>query len=361
MNFLVCDLSLIDNPTLISDRFVSYEDGDYEKHWNNYPNEHALNSWHGYAAAMKGRFVSAPLDNWVDHIKWADFILFTVTYNCKMALQTIEQVKKMGKKMILAFHENGDRMFSLIKQNLQWALDFRDCANKCDFLLSYPNTTTCEVMYKGMGVTTPIVRIVSPYWTEKMKDFAYEKKSGCFIGPLKKDQELERRNWFLNVTCAIGEFGKSYYRNRITTINASSQPNEEVSRILNKLIPEDKKELHINVIGKLGWYDFLKELSTYEVTINLDSSDTNGQVDIDSLFVGTPLINPLGYYFTDHGKMWEKFKSSNDYKIYENLNLCRAFMDKLFSYDKCRYDINALWSVATSTTQVVPTYKYVLP
>ena len=155
-----------------ADSFQSYENPEKDNYnWDS--KIHPPISWHSYAACMNGRFICAsPKNKFGDHIKWADCILFTVNYNPKIALDVVLAAKKLGKKVIGAYHENFD-FFQYTAKNLQWVNDFKNFANACDAFLLYPHKSMCETMFRGIGITTELIYIMQPYHTDMRKDFLF--------------------------------------------------------------------------------------------------------------------------------------------------------------------------------------------
>ncbi|MDB5119781.1 MAG: hypothetical protein JWN56_999 [Sphingobacteriales bacterium] len=319
MNFLVCDLSLVDRPKAIgpNDRFISYEDPDCDANWDSHI--HAPISWHSYAAATSGRIVCAPKDNWTDHIKWSDTVLALWHYNPKIAMQAIREMKKLGKKVIGAFHENGDT-FQWLARDVNWLVDFKNCANACDAMLTYPRNKIYKNIYPAMGIKSELLYIPQPYFTNKRSEYIMNPsaRKGIYVGPKRKDMESERerRNWIYNITMATDLIGKEFgfikeVFNKITTVNTSSFSNEQLTVQLNKLFIG----CNIEVISPLNYHAYLKMIASHQVTINLDSSDTQGQIDADSMFVDVPLYQPVDLDFrTDFGDLYHEMQNSSNEK-----------------------------------------------
>lgn len=313
MNFLVCDLSRIDRPQVMgkNDRFISYEDPGCDANWDS--EIHPPISWHSYAAAMNGRIVCAPADNWQEHVKWADAVLALWDFNPKVAMQAIQDMKRLGKKVIGAFHENGDT-FQLHAKDLDWLRNFKNCANACDAVLTYPRDKVYRSIYTAMGITRPLLYIPQPYYSKKSPGYIIprQERSGIFIAPRRKHKEIERRNWIYNIILATELIGKEHnaagiIANRITTINDSQTSNEVMAGQLKAIFGG----YNIEVIPKLGYHSYLKMIASHQVTINLDGSDTQGQVDADSLFVDVPLYQPPGFDFrTDFGDIYHDLLSN---------------------------------------------------
>lgn len=313
MNFLVCDLSAIARPKLIiaNDRLMSYEDVNCDANWNS--PIHAPISWHSYAAAMNGRIVSAPKDNWREQIEWADTVLALWNYDPGIAMQVIQDMKRQGKLVIGAFHENGDTL-QMHAKNLSWLTDFKNCCNVCDAILTYPRHHVYQHFYRAIDIKTEFLSLPQPYHTPKRKDYIIpaENRRGIFIGPRKKDREIERRNWIYNIVMAKALIGKPFGNypeifNRITTINDTIFPNEDLKTELEVLL----EDCHIEVLNPLKYDNYLKTIATHQVTINMDASDTQGQVDADSMFVGVPLYQPPGLDFrTDFGDIYHSYIQS---------------------------------------------------
>ncbi len=313
MNFLVCDLSLIDRPQLIgkNDRLMSYEDPGCDANWDS--EIHAPISWHGYAAAMNGRIVCAPADNWKEHVKWADTVLALWNFNPKVAMQAIQDMKRLGKRVIGAFHENGDT-FQWHARDLDWLLNFKNCANACDAIFTYPRDRVYRNIYTSMGITCQLLYIPQPYYTKKSSGYIIpkHKRRGIFIAPRRKLTEIERRNWIYNIIISTKLIGKKYntagpIANRITTINDSQVPNEILANQLKAVF----NGYNIEVIQPLEYHSYLKMIAGHQVTINLDASDTQGQTDADSLFVDVPLYQPPGLDFrTDFGDIYHDLFSN---------------------------------------------------
>lgn len=346
MNFLVCDLSLIDRTNYKSkaDERVLYDDAKHDMHWNN-PDAHAPISWHSYAACMSpnGRFICAPDDKLGEWIKWSDCILALWNYNPKAAQDVIVKMKKLGKKVIGAFHENGDT-FQFHARNIQWLVDFKNCANACDAVLTYPRDIVYEELFENIGIEkSKLLYVPQPYYIEKQNDFIVpiENRRGIFVAPLKKDQEIERRNWIYNVVYASSEIRKSEGNilNRVTTINVSTQySNEELRRLLQELIGND---IEINVVGQQKYHDYLRLIAGHQYTINLDSSDTQGQVDADSMFVKVPLLqNKNVLYRTDFGDLYAETNCVFEYDFKEqyqaNVEACEKVMNRYSKFDVVR-------------------------
>ncbi|RVU00431.1 hypothetical protein EOD41_13215 [Mucilaginibacter limnophilus] len=307
MNFLVCDLSAVANPELITanDRLMSYEDVNGDANWNS--SVHAPISWHSYAAAMNGRIVSVPKDNWREQIAWADTVLALWNYDPGIAMQIIQDIKKQGKLVIGAFHENGDTL-QMHARNVSWLIDFKNCANACDAILTYPRHKIYQHFYRTLSITTEFLEWPQPYYTLKRKDYiiASELRQGIFIGPRKKNHEIERRNWIYNIAMAKDLIGKPFglypeIFNKITTINDTDFSNESLKAELETLLDG----CYVEVIKPLKYDDYLRTIATHQITINMDASDTQGQVDADSMFVGVPLYQPSGFDFrTDFGDLY---------------------------------------------------------
>lgn len=304
MNFLVLDTSLISMQHAISDRFISYEDG-WQNHWGKL-DEHPPNSWHSFAAAMSGRFVSAPLDNWMDHVRWADTILLTWTYSPAESLKVLRLCKKMGKKVIVAFHENGSTVNLLVK-NLDWLVDSKKLYLEADYISHYPHK---YISFLGEKETkySQILRIFNTYPDELFvnvhKDDIYlydygeeereqkDKMSNVkkiLIGIQYKDNEHENRNFLGNLVEA-----SAFNECDITIINSSSIiSNETMQSKMREWFGRD----NINVISKTkNWYDFLKLIDEHDGVINNDTSFTQGQVTSDAIFRGKRVLD----YSTAH-------------------------------------------------------------
>jgi hypothetical protein len=307
MKFLVCDLSAVARPKLIiaEDRFMSYEDANCDANWNS--PIHAPVSWHSYAAAMNGRIVSVPKDDWREQIEWADIVLALWNYDPGIAMQIIQDMKRQGKLVIGAFHENGDTL-QMHAKNVGWLTDFKNCANACDAVLTYPRHNVYQHLYRALGITAEFLSLPQPYYTAKRKNYilAPEHRRGVFVGPRKKDREIERRNWIYNIVMAKDLIGKPFGSypeifNRITTINDTIFSNEVLKAELEALLDD----CYVEVIKPLRYDAYLKTIATHQVTLNMDASDTQGQVDADSMFVGVPLYQPPGLDFrTDFGDIY---------------------------------------------------------
>ena len=286
MNFLVLETSLIDRPNLISDRFISYEDG-WENHWGKL-DEHPPISWHSFASGMSGRFVSAPLDNWTEHIKWADMILLTWTYNPQESLKILRFCKKQGKKVIIAFHENGG-MINLLSKNLDWLIGVKSLYEETDYISHYPHKDVNFVFSDSYQHKR--VKIYNSYPDEKWKYF--EDGEGALVGIQIKDNEIEDRNFMGNISLA---YHYSLNPGGVTFINSSSQSNENIKVKLENLF--DSRSI-INVVSKTkNWYEFLELIDKHKYVINNDWCHTQGQVTSDAMFMGK-IVNDS---YTEHSK-----------------------------------------------------------
>ena len=116
------------------------------------------------------------------------------------------------------------------------------------------------------------------------------------------------------------------------TINESAVTNEELKKQLKILF----KGYRIEVISPLSYDAYLRMLATHQVTINLDSSDTQGQVDADSLFVGVPLYQPLDFdYRTDFGDLYHEIITSGA----DSRNTIKKIMTQISTFDKVKETI----------------------
>ena len=326
MNFLVCDTSLIQLSHLITDEYISYEDGNF---WNK---SHAPISWHSYAAAMNGRFISTPHEKLKECVEWADTIMVGINYHPKASQKIIESMIKQGKIVIGFFHENGDA-FQHNAKNLQWVKEFRDCANQADFFLTYPMNDVFRGIYENLGIQKEkLVYIPQPYDLSRAHEFMTpeSERKGVFIGPRKKDDELEKRNWILNIIRAAGTINSRYYdiEPLISLINSSSIPNETLKKDLQDLYPY----IIFDVYSPLPYEELLRLIGKHQFYINDDGSTTQGQIDADSLFVG---IRPLDVsnqkFFTDFGKLYE-----------DGIQWPEDFMKKHCSFEVCKDRIENL-------------------
>lgn len=348
MKFLVCDLSLIDKSHLITDKYISYEDGDYK--WNA---SHAPISWHSYAAAMHGRFVSAPNDNWTEHVKWADVILFTFTYNCKLAKDIIQLAKQKGKIVLGAFHENGDLFQKLAKENIEWLLEFKECINVCDYIL-IQSEHALRPCYLSLGIEPHrLVNIPQPYDIEYYKKFhkTDDEKKGVFIGSRLKVDEFEKRNTILSLLHAI-DYVKTNndIKKSITfqlTVADGASKLESYKSTLQKIAPD----IEFNLFGLVSYPELLEKISLCECTINLDAADTQGQIDYDSMLVGTPIEivpNLESEYGTDAVHRLIKFQDARKRVTHlhptlnSNMSLHEHFLKFYHSMEVCKERITKL-------------------
>lgn len=313
--FVLCDLSLYDRDHLITDRFVSYENTS-DFHWNN-NYIHKPISFHAYAAAMKGRFVSAPLDDWNQHVKWADTIVFTICYNCKIAKNIIEKTKALGKKVLVAFHESGDRLQFLFKNDPQWIIDFRDACNAADYVLAYYKPNIMIPFYEGIGIS--IEKIVSdvpqPMVLEMRDKFLVpeEKKNGLFVGGRLKFAELEKRNWIYSFAIAI-KFAKRKNIKRIVTQNGTQIKNETLLNVLQQLAGD---EIKVELYGDLPFEEYLHLLASCQHVINFDGGDVSGQLEYDALFVDTipeDVLSGINYTSTAFDQ-WKQYGNRIKFEI----------------------------------------------
>lgn len=283
MNFLCCDLSLYDREHLITDRFVSYENAP-DFHWNN-NSIHKPISFHAYAAAMKGRFVSAPLDDWNQHIKWADVVVFTFCYNCKIVKNVIEKTRALGKKVFVAFHESGDRLQFLFKNDPQWIIDFRDACNAADYVLAYYKPNVMIPFYEGLGIAREKIvgDVPQPMVLEMRDKFLVQEKNGLFVGGRLKFAELEKRNWIYSFAYAV-KIAKQKNINRIVTQNGTQIKNEVLLNVLQQLAGS---EIKVELYGDLPFEEYLHLLASCQSVVNFDGGDVSGQLEYDALFVDT--------------------------------------------------------------------------
>jgi len=356
IKFLVCDLSLLDRPSWLNpcDAFLSYEDA--EKNNYNWDSPiHAPNSWHSYAAAMHGRFICASSDNdWKEHIKWADMILFTWNYNPVIASEVIRASKKMGKVCIGAFHENGS-FFQHNGKNLRWYVDYKECASECDAILSYPRMNTFTHVFKGMGLKTYVLDCPQPYHTAIRKDFIVpvEERRGIMVGPCKKENEIEKRNWIFNVFRAIEATQEEGFAPRITTINLDKTINNEM---LVGILKRFDSEIEWNVVNQLPYHDYLRLIATHQRTINIDSSDTQGQVDADSLFVGVPLLPHNTGHTTDFADRYFVVRNTfidfpmelGEPNLMSEEDVVEEYVKMFMTFDDCAQRLKSFYDFATA-------------
>ena len=326
---LVLELSLLDRPHLISDQYINYENG--------LPSNasHDPISWHSYAAAMNGRFISAPHSDLKEHIEWADIILATWNYSPLLAKNVITQIKKLGKPVILAFHENGD-MFQKNAKNLQWLIDFRECANMCDAIMIYPHHEIFGKIYEGMGIKAQQVYIPQPYDIEGVRKYIVpELRRGIFIGPQLKDDEIEHRNFILNVLLAAYHIKEhKHIYPSITIINSSPAHTATVGGFLNRLCPG----IMFNIYNKLSYEEYLECLAQHQYYINADTSFTQGQVDLDAMALGlTPLVWDMGFG-TDYGSLYRQNFSQT-----AGSNAPLSFVEKYCSFEVCKQQLTQLY------------------
>jgi hypothetical protein len=253
-------------------------------------------------------------------------------------------MKKQGKKVIGAFHENGDT-FQWLARDVNWLIDFKNCANSCDAILTYPRNKIYKNIYPSIGITSRLLYIPQPYFTAKRTDYIVDcdYRKGIFIGPRRKDaeNERERRNWIYNIIMAAGLIGKQFGAisevfNRITTVNVSSISNEQLKVQLGKLF----RGCNIEVLSALNYDDYLKLIASHQLTINLDSSDTQGQVDADSIFVDVPLYQHADIDFrTDFGDIYFEMQTRG----IANSDINTLIMTKICTFEKVKETIRN-WS-----------------
>lgn len=314
MKFLILDTSLVSQQNLIGDRFISYEDG-WQAHWGK-TDEHPPNSWHSFACAMGGRFVSAPLDNWMGHIQWADVILLTWTYDPLESLKILRYCKKLGKKVIVAFHENGSTV-NLLAKNTGWLANCRKLYLEADYVSHYPHKNVQFIHETELVAhNTKMLEFFNCYPDELFVDHYQNPGTGTLIGVQFKNNEHENRNFFGNLIHAI-----KYVDMGITVINSSDIiSNSNLRQSLAEFYGCD--EVKINVVSKTNtWYEFLDLIDKHRYVINDDTCLTQGQVTSDAIFRGRYILdnNTAHSIELKHANSDTKFKYSYFKSIIENL------------------------------------------
>jgi len=325
IQFLVLETSLVEKAHLITDEYISYENGELWKE-----KSHPPISWHSYAAAFNGRFISAPHEKMKECVEWADVVLVTINYSPKASQKIIQHIQSLGKIVFSAFHENGFA-FQRNAKNLQWLKEFRDCANQADYFLTYPMDYIFRDVYKNLGIEEQkLVYLPQPYDLNRAHEFTTpeDERAGIFIGPRRKDDELER-NWILNIIRAAGTILKRDDVNPIISlINSSSISNEKLRDDLQGLYPS----IIFEVYSSMPYEDYLRLIGKHQYYINDDSSSTQGQCDADALYVGVrPLDISNQKFYTDFGKLYK------DTTLWPN-----DFMRKYCSFENCRENIEFL-------------------
>ncbi len=230
----------------------------------------------------------------------------------------------------------------LIKNNFEWLVDLKNLANSCDGLLTYPRNVIHKDIYKSLGVPKEkLLYFPQPYYLDIRNRFLKDEKDkkGIFIGCRFKEQEHERRNFIYNVCNAINKVNDKEVGNRIVIQNEKTTlTNDQLLKYLKEINPNIDYEIY----GLMEYEKYLDVISTCELTINMDSSDTQGQVDYDSLFVGTPIdINK--YYRTDCADLFKEFLENHDITFQMNntkQEIINKFLKDYCSFDKTKKQIN---------------------
>lgn len=297
IRLLVLEMAYCDRPQVITDRFVSYEDTDNGR-WGEL-NVHPPVCWQGYAAALKGRFVSYPFDNWEKHLDWANIIILNFEYDHKLPLKIIDKIRKSGKKVISCWKENGARLYQELCINPNKINEILDVYNESDYVMHYPQDT----ITKYWPIKNKIrLYFPYPYDIKEIRDqYANIKnKDGILIGM------RPHRN---------AEINKGFWENLAQALSTSALETMSCPKI--KVIVVNKDNATIGAIKKYcgnrevefidyihNYYDWLNLLAKSELVFNNDRSLTQGRVTAESELVGTRCIDT----WTDYGDLKNRYR-----------------------------------------------------
>jgi len=302
MNLLIIDAAYIDRPYVITDKYVSYENTD-DGFWGD-ATIHPPLSFHSYAAAMKGRFLSFPITPIGDHLNWADIVILAFEYSPAMVLPIIHKIHSQNKKVISVWKENGCRWHQEICANPEHVLQVLKVFKESDYIATYMNKSF-NMLFLNKGLVKNHIKLnnVWPMSNNKIRDkFKGKIGSGVLVGP-SYDTNLEiNRGFWENLDIAV------WYANEDEKVRVVLKRSDNgITKVLDELYP-NKIEQVPYISNYYEWLDFV---STNRIVINNDLSNTHGRVTADARFTFRAFVDrntELGQC-TDEELSYENFRN----------------------------------------------------